>query len=220
MPELRRLLIGDRPEAWSAAGFSIDGDRTTIGTVAVRFIDHERSGVVGWELAGPDRGRSDIDGLVTSWVDEPAPTPTDHPNGVSRLDHVVIATTDLGRTIGALEEVGFEVRRHRDVPGTDPVRRQVFLWAGEPILEVVGPAEADTADGDRTGGAGPGGTDRTSIWGLALTTTDIDRAAELLVSSVTRPKPAVQPGRRIATIDTVDLGIGPALALMTPHVTS
>ncbi len=215
MPELRRLLIGDRPEAWSSAGFTVDGDRTTVGSVAVRFVDDERTGVVGWELADVGDGaaidgRDGIDGIATAVVDEPAPTPMGHPNGVTRLDHVVIATTDLDRTIGALEGAGFEVRRHRDVPGTDPVRRQVFLWAGEPILEVVGPAEPTSG-----GGNGP---DRASVWGLALTTDDIDRAAERLGPHLSGPKPAVQPGRRIATVDTAALGIGPALALMTPHV--
>ena len=66
------------------------------------------------------------------------------------------------------------------------------------------------APGSETGGPA-------RIWGLALTTDDLDGAVERLGPLVTEPKAAVQPGRRIATIDTRGLGIGIALALMTPH---
>lgn len=230
-PELRRLLVGDRPEAWAAAGFTVDGDRTRLGRIEVRFVEvadtAEPAGVIGWELAG-DGSVASIDGLATTWTDEPSPSPITHANGVSRLDHVVINTPDLPRTIGALEGAGFEVRRTRDVPGTDPVRRQVFLWAGETILEVVGRAD-DTPDTvgraddtpatvGRADGAGGGDARPASVWGLALTTDDLDGAAERLAPAITPPKDAVQPGRRIATIDTRGLGIGPALALMSPHV--
>ncbi len=207
-PELRRLHIGDRPDGWASAGFAVDGDRTRIGSIELRFGDGTEAGVVAWELAGPD-GPDDVDGLATTWVDEPASDPVDHPNGVSRLDHVVIATPHLARTIAALEDAGFEARRTRDVPGTEPLRQQVFLWAGETILEVIGPAAAPE----------PGRGERpAAVWGLALTTTDLDGAVELLGDRLSVPKDAVQPGRRIATIDTRSLGIGTALAVMTPHV--
>ncbi len=214
MPQLRRLLIGDPPAAWAEAGFAVEPDgQTTLGTVAVRFVDGAGTGIVGWELADTDAeadsdadpAPDDIDGIATTSTADRAPEPANHPNGVSRLDHVVVMTPDLARTIGALEGAGFQQRRTRDVPGTDPVRRQVFLWAGEPILEVVGTVE-------------PTGDGPSRLWGLALTTDDLDGAAELLGPRITDPKDAVQPGRRIATIDTRTLGIGPGLALMTPHV--
>jgi hypothetical protein len=222
MPELRRLVIGDDPGAWTRAGFSVDGDRTVLGSVAIRLVGGSDRRVLGWELAGLDRAdRSDIDGIATTATAEPAPGPMVHPNGVSRLDHVVIRTTDLARTIAALEEAGFAVRRTRDVPGSSPTVRQVFLWAGEAILEVVGPAptgEAEAGDGsDRSGERGPGDDRPAAIWGLALTSDDLDGAAELLGSALIGPKDAVQPGRRIATIDTASLGITTPLALMTPH---
>ncbi|MEL6985838.1 MAG: glyoxalase, partial [Actinomycetota bacterium] len=148
---------------------------------------------------------ADVDGVPTTPTSDPAPIALEHPNGVSRLDHVVFITPDLDRTMGALEAVGFEARRTRDVPGTDPVRRQVFVWAGESILEVVGTVE-------------PTGDGPADLWGLALTSSDLDGAASLLGDRISTPKDAVQPGRRIATIDTRTLGIGTALALMTPHV--
>ncbi len=223
MPQLRRLLIGDAPTAWTAAGFRVTtdnaGSSTTIGTIAIGFVDDAEPGIQGWELADDDTGSAPsadsaagtgripdhIDGIATTTTGDPAPQPIEHPNGVSRLDHVVVLTPDLARTIAALEAAGFEQRRTRDVPGTDPVRRQVFLWAGEPILEVVGTVE-------------PTGDGPSRLWGLALTTDDLDGAADLLGPKITEPKDAVQPGRRIATIDTRTLGIGPGLALMTPHL--
>lgn len=222
MPVLQRLIIADDPEAWTRAGFAVDDAQTVLGTVAVSFVepdDGATRGVVGWHLVADDDTTTpssedpvSIDGISTSMVDpapvDPAPSP--HDNGVSRLDHVVINTDDLSRTIPALETAGFEVRRHRDVPGSTPTRRQVFLWAGEPILEVVGLAESMAAPGSGTGGPA-------RIWGLALTTDDLDGAVERLGPMVTTPKAAVQQGRRIATIDTRGLGIGIALALMTPH---
>ncbi|MGI9595221.1 MAG: hypothetical protein ACR2QK_03620, partial [Acidimicrobiales bacterium] len=112
---------------------------------------------------------------------------------------------DLERTTSSLRSFGFTPQRTREVPGSDPARRQMFIWAGETILEVVGPTEAS--------GRAPA-----AVWGLALTTTDMDRAAATLGAHLSRPKPAVQPGRQIATVDTRGLGISPALALMTPHI--
>lgn len=217
MRQLRRLLIGDPPTAWAEAGFTVEADEgghwTTLGTVAVRFVDGGSGGpgIQGWELADDDGTApgsdlpSSLDGIPTAATTDPTPSALTHPNGVSRLDHVVVTTPDLARTIGALQSVGLEPRRTRDVPGTDPVRRQVFVWAGEAILEVVGTAEPT--------GDGPAG-----LWGLALTSSDLDGAAERLGDRMTTPKDAVQPGRRIATIDTRGLGIGTAIALMTPHV--
>ena len=204
MPELRRLLVGDDPESWTAAGFTVRGDSTTIGSIGLRFLPEaergEQRGVIGWELTDIDDGS--IDGLLSIATDTEPPEPIEHPNRVSRIDHVVVNTPDLDRTIGSLRGFGFSPRRTRDVPGAD--RRQVFLWAGETILEVVGPTE-------------PAGTGPASIWGLALTTDDMEEAVALLGDRMTEPKPAVQPGRHIATIKTGELGVTPALALMTPH---
>lgn len=203
MPELRRLLIGDDPRAWAAAGFTISDRSTTIGSIEIGFTEHGGEGVIGWELTDIDDGS--IDGIMSIATDRPPAVPIEHPNGVSRLDHVVIRTPDLDRTEASLRAFGFSPRRTRDVPGTEPAIRQVFFWAGEAILEVVGPAEGD--------GGRPA-----SIWGLALTTDDLDAAVAVIGTHLSQPKPAVQPGRQIATVDTRSLGIAPALALMTPHV--
>ncbi|MEZ5230850.1 MAG: hypothetical protein R2710_30500, partial [Acidimicrobiales bacterium] len=105
----------------------------------------------------------------------------------------------------ALRAFGFEPRRRRAVPKSDPPRSQIFWWAGPVIIELVGP---DTATGN-----GPA-----SIWGLALTTADLDAVVDLLGDGVSTPRDAVQPGRRIASLRGRDLGLSVPVALMTPHV--
>lgn len=211
MPELRRLLIGDEPQSWIDAGFTVVDGATTVGTIALQLLgpaadeadQDPKGGVLGWELTGIQDGS--IDGIMSIGTDAPPAEPTLHANCVSRMDHVVIMTPDLERTTSAMRSVGFSPRRTREVPGSQPPRRQMFIWAGETILEVVGPTEAT--------GSAPA-----AIWGLALTTTDMDRAARELGPYLSDPRPAVQPGRQIATVDTKALGISPALALMTPHL--
>jgi hypothetical protein len=54
-----------------------------------------------------------------------------------------------------------------------------------------------------------------AFWGLVINVDDIDAAYELLGDDrISRPKDAVQPGRRIATISN-DVGLGLPVALMT-----
>ena len=179
------------------------GEETTIGGVRVKLAGDDRRGVLAWELTSIDDGS--IDGILSIATDQPGPGRRQHPNGASRLDHVVMTTPDLQRTLGALLAFGFEPRRSRDVPGSDPARRQVFCWAGEPIIELVGPVEST--------GTGPA-----SIWGLALTSDNMEQTVAVLGPAVSKPKPAVQPGRTIATVDTTNLDISVSLAVMSAHV--
>jgi hypothetical protein len=80
--------------------------------------------------------------------------------------------------------------------------QQVFFRAGEVILELVGPVEPK--------GDGPAG-----FYGIAVNVADLDATKATLGDRVTDPKDAVQPGRRIATLKTRDLGIATAIAFMS-----
>ncbi|MDZ7679044.1 MAG: hypothetical protein U5K29_10880 [Acidimicrobiales bacterium] len=206
---LTELIIGDEPEAWEAAGFSVDGDRTTLGSVQVRFAPGRERGVHRWTLAGLDDGfTGDLDGLATTAAPNPPtsdPAIVEHPNGTVALDHLVVATPDLDRSIGALEAAGLEARRTREAGTADAPRRQVFFWLGEPILELVGPPE-------------PRGDGPATIWGLACTVADIDATAAELGDRVGRVKDAVQSGRRITTLRHRDLDISVPIAFMSAHV--
>jgi len=187
------------PAAWADAGFAIDGDATRIGTVPIRF-----GSSAGWTLVGP--GSSDLDGLETRLAEPGAegPVPRQHPNGVVAIDHVVVFTSSLERTIGAFEAAGVRCRRIREVGEPPNLLRQGFFRLGEVIAEVVQvPAEQ----------AGPDGGAR--FWGLTLVAADLDGIVADLGSRCGSIRDAVQPGRRIATVKR-EAGLGLPVALISP----
>lgn len=204
MTWLDAFVVGDDPAAWAAAGFAVDGDEVAIGGVRVVCTD-DGGGSDRWRLRADGDVPTSVDGIATTSTAHDPPEPGLHPNGVVAFDHVVLRSPDLDRTTAALGELGLDLRRTRDVDLGAQAIQQRFFRMGEVILELVGPPEPD--------GDGP-----CRIWGYALVTDDIDASAAHLGDRCSAPKPAVQPGRRIATVRTGDLGIGPTIALMTPHV--
>jgi hypothetical protein len=203
------ILVGDPPEAWEAAGFSVDGDGTCrIGSVRVRLVGRDGGKrILGWSLrdAAPARlADGSLDGLPTTASDADPATPGDHANGATHIDHVVVLSPDLARTTAALEAIGVPQRGDRDTESYGPPMRQVFFRLGEVILEVVG--QPDTA-----GEGEPG------FFGLAITVADLDAAAALLGEHLGTAKDAVQDGRRIATLRHRELGMSVATALMSPE---
>lgn len=201
-PQLRRIALGDAPEAWARLGFAVEGSACRIGAVTLDLTGAGR-GFAGWTLAGA--GSGDVDGLPTRWIASSegaeaveAVEAAAHPNGTVSIDHAVVVTGSLERTTGALGAAGAEVRR---VVEAGP-RRQAFLWLGEVIAEVVQTGE-------------PG--DPARLWGLTLVSGDLDATVAALGGALGDPRPAVQPGRRIATLSR-DAGLGIAVAVMTPHV--
>jgi hypothetical protein len=191
------VAVGDEPDAWRDAGFAVDSTSgVQVGTVRLDIVGRAAGpGLLGWTLAGPDALDGDaataVDGLPTTlatWPEDDGAGAGDHPNGVRRLDHLVVVTPDLDRTTGALGALGIEPRRDREAGGG---RRQRFFRLGEAILELVGGAEP--------GGAGPA-----RLWGLAFTVADLDATVRTLAGRIGEPKDAVQPGRRIATLHAGD----------------
>jgi hypothetical protein len=206
MPTLVELTVADEPDAWRAAGFTVDDDgQCVIGHVRVWLRpDAGPKGVIGWAL--DHAAETDvIDGLPTTVPAQDPPAPWDHPNGSTVIDHVVVATPDVNRTREALEAAGFEARRVRDTESYGAAMQQIFFRAGEVIVELVGPPEPDAARADRPAG----------FFGLAMTVRDLDAAKALLGERLGDPKDAVQPGRRIATLRSKDLGVTTAIALMS-----
>ncbi|MCU1353857.1 MAG: hypothetical protein JWM05_3066, partial [Acidimicrobiales bacterium] len=129
----------------------------------------------------------------------------EHPNGTTRIDHVVLVTPDLGRTVDALATVGLELRRTRDTDSPESPMRQAFFRIGEVILEVVGPPEPSD--------------DGPSRWyGLAFAVDDLDALVDRLGEHVGAIKPAVQRGRRITTLRHRELGLSVATAFMDDPV--
>lgn len=201
--ELAALLIGDPPEAWSDLGFVVDGRDCHVSGVR-HVLAGEGSGIREWSLRGASVDQ--IDGFPLTMPSEPAKPTPDHPNGVIALDHVVLASPDVNRTIAALETAGIRLRRTRDVgAGRQGVAmKQAFFKLGEVILELVGPDEAQ-------GDAPP------RFFGLAWTVRDLDETAAFFGERLQPAKDAVQPGRRIATLDKKLSGSSVAMAFMTPE---
>lgn len=201
------LRIGDMPESWAGLGFAVDGDACVVGDVRIRLAG-AGSGrrLTGWSLR--DFGGDELDGLPTARSDRPPPTEApEHPNGITAIDHVVAISSDLDRTVGALEAAGLDLRRIREEPTPAGAPRQAFFRLGAVILEVVqAPEEAI----ERTGGDRP-----VFFWGLAFVTPDLDATVASLGDRVGEIRPAVQSGRRIATLRR-SAGLSVPIALMTP----
>ncbi len=204
------LTVADEPSAWAALGFDVEDSVCVLGDVRLRLAGsgEGRRGISGWSLRGTEA--TDLDGLPTSVSErEPPGDRPAHPNGVTGLDHVVAMTPALDRTVARLEAAGLDLRRIRDEPTPAGAPRQAFFRLGETILEVV--QEPDEVI-ERRGG----GTDRPAFfWGLALVAPDLDRTVDALGDRVSAIRPAVQPGRRIATLSR-SAGLAVPIALMTP----
>jgi len=202
------ILVGDPPEAWRAAGFTVDDDGTCrLGTVRVRLVGRDGGKrILGWSLRGAPGARladGRLDGLPTTPSTSDPADPADHANGARFIDHVVLLSPNLPRTTAALAAVGLEPRGERETDTYGAPMRQVFFRLGEVILELVGGTEPGEGD--------PG------FFGLAITVADLDATGRLLGPALGQPKDAVQEGRRIATLRHRDLGMSVATAFMSPE---
>ncbi|HEY0391603.1 MAG TPA: hypothetical protein VGC63_07840 [Solirubrobacterales bacterium] len=207
MPTVEELTVADAPEAWAALGFSVAGDACVVGDVRIRLAGPAAGkGLVGWSLCGV--GTANLDGLATTSSDgEPPRGGPAHPNGVTGLDHIVAITPALDRTVAALQGAGLDLRRVREEATPAGAPRQAFFRLGANILEVVQePAEAT----ERAGGDRPA-----FFWGLAFVAADLDASVAALGDRVSEVRPAVQPGRRIASLRR-SAGLTVPVALMTP----
>ena len=203
---IEELEIADPADAWRQAGFSVDSDAVCrVGGVRIRLVGRARgAGIVGWSLRGlPSNGSvGDLDGIPTTTSSALAAAPAAHANGVTAIDHIVLLSPDLGRTVESLVSIGVHPRRERDAElGGRPVR-QIFFRLGEVIVEVVGSPE--------TVSEGP-----STLWGITYVAADIDATASFFGDRTTPVKEAVQPGRRITTLRHHELGISVRSAIIS-----
>jgi hypothetical protein len=210
-PTIDELTVADAPDAWLALGFEVVGDSCVVGDVRIRLAGLDAgSGLTGWLLR--DIEGTELDGLSTTRSDRQAPSERPaHSNGVVAIDHVVAITPALDRTVAVLQSVGLDLRRIREEPTPAGAPRQAFFRLGATILEVVQePSEAiERAGGDRPA----------FFWGLAFVAPDLDATVAGLGDRVSEIRPAVQPGRRIATFRRA-AGLSVPVALITPSLSS
>ena len=200
-PVLRALRLADDPATWERLGFAVGADGVCrLGGVALALAGAgEGRGLVGWHIEGVDPG-APLDGLPPAGGAAVASGPeVSHPNGAVAVDHVVAATPDVNRTLGALGAAGLEPRRVRDAGDA----RQAFYVLHTALLELAGPAS-------------PSGAGHAGLWGLVVVVADLDALAERLGDELGTIRDAVQPGRRIATLRQT-AGVSTALAFLTPR---
>jgi hypothetical protein len=206
-PELVRLEIADLPERWEALGFTLADSSVALGGITIRLGTPGR-GITAWTLSNTPSAVTTIDGLRTSAVGDPTfpsaarrsqQPQAHHPNGAVAIDHLVVITPDFDRTSVALDTAGMPLRRVRTVGAGAERFRQGFRRIGPAILELV-----------ETAGAPPGAA---QFWGLVIIVQSLDGLAERLQGRLGRIKPAVQPGRHIATLKD-SAGLGAKVAFM------
>jgi hypothetical protein len=213
MVTVDEITLADQPSAWEALGFVVSDGAVQLGGVRVRLAGESAGhGIVGWSLSGIET--SELDGLPTTRSSlPPPPVAAEHPNGVLAIDHVVVVSPMLDRSVQALQAAGLDLRRIREQPTPAGAPRQAFFRLGEAILEVV--QEPEQVIEQRSDGTnGPA-----RFWGLALLVGDLDRTVARLAEQVSGIRPAVQPGRRIVTLRR-SAGLTLPVALMSHAATS
>jgi hypothetical protein len=200
------FLVADPGDTWRAAGFSVDADGVSrIGDVRVRLLGpSSRTGILGWSLRGLAADGA-IDGIPTVTSDAVVAPPATHANGVTSIDHVVLLSPNLARTVASLAAVGLQPRRERDAELGGQPMRQVFFRLGSVILEVVG--ASDTANEGAS-----------SLWGITYVVADIETTASFFGDRTLPVKDAVQPGRRITTLRHRELGMSVRTAMISPPI--
>jgi hypothetical protein len=200
------LEVADPADAWTRAGFSVGADAVCrIGGIGIRLAGRDTgAGIVGWSLGGlpPDSTLVDLDGIPTKKSTAVSATPAVHTNGVTAIDHVVLMSPDLSRTVEALAAIGVDPRRERDAELGGQAIRQIFFRLGEVIVEVVG--------SPGTTSAGP-----STLWGITYVVDDIDATAAFFGDHTAPVKDAVQPGRCITTLHHHSLGMSVRSAMIS-----
>ncbi len=211
MSTIDEIALADEPVRWEALGFTVSGGAIQIGTARVKLAGTGTGrGILGWSLR--DLASVELEGLPTTLSTRPPHgDPPEHPNGIVAIDHVVAMSPDLDRSVSALQVAGLDLRRVREQPTPAGAPRQAFFRLGEVILEVVQePKDVVMARPD--GATGPA-----RFWGLALLSDDLERTVGQLGEHASEIRPAVQPGRRIATLRR-SAGIAVPVALMSRAV--
>ena len=197
------LVIGGAPTGWEAIGIHFSNEnRCLLADVSLRIDSTLAPGLHAWSISEIDASTTQIDGITTSLATNAATTQATPNSGFSLyvvgVDHVVINTPNLQRTSDALAQLtGAPLKRTRDA-GNGVT--QGFHKLGSVVVELV------TMPSMPEGPA--------SLWGFVLNVQDLDGiAAHLGPDVLSPPKPAVQPGRRIATFRSA-AALGVPVALM------
>jgi hypothetical protein len=220
MTSLLYLTVADDISTWVKLGFTADGNAVRIGGVTfvcANTVADGAKGITDWTLHDPEGVLpATIDGITTGTTNvRPSFEAPTHANGIVGIDHLVVRSHDLERTISVFEDLDIPCRRRRDAGAYgSTTMKQAFFWLGSPdnpndriVLEIVGEADVDPVTKDQP----------SSFFGIAFVCSDLDATAAFFGDFAKPPIDAVQPGRRITSISS-RAGSSVAIALMSPHV--
>ena len=203
---LSELAVGDRPESWKRAGFSVGlSDSVQFGDLSINLTGLGTRGITSWSF-DPEVSMSnicDIPVANTRGVASFAMRPEDyvHANGVHSIDHIVVKCGDVAHAESQFNSIGMSP--NRKVTNQSKGMHYLFYKTGSTIIEVVCPIFKNS--------------ERGFIWGITFVTPDIDATYDYLKPLVKTPWNAVQPGRRIMTLNTEHLDISVKMAFISPH---
>jgi hypothetical protein len=186
------ITVADDGWRWAKLGFRVSAERCQLGSVLLDLTGAGQTrGIAGWSLRC--LASTDLDGLPTATSARAVRVEAKpHPNGVSSIDHIVAVSADLDRSVSRLQAAGLDLRRIRELPTPAGAPRQAFFRLGQEILEVIQEPEGIAHERGASGGL--------RFWGLALAVSDLEKTVVGLGEKVGPIKPAVQPGRQIATL--------------------
>ena len=205
------ITVGGRAAPWHDIGI-VSG---LLGDVTLKIDESLPAGLHHLDLIGCPTRTSHLAGLPVVHVDDAQVVDTQlfdtvAPSNASPqfalhivgVDHVVVLADDVRATCSEIEQQsGAPLKRVKE---SDRGVQGFHRW-GSVILEVVERRLVAPTDSATTA----------SYWGLVVVVDQLDEAAAHLGPDVIgAPKPAVQPGRRIATVRS-GAGLGVPLALMS-----
>jgi len=187
MSLITALVVGGSPEPWEAFGFHLlsatsSESRFSLGNVVLVVNSTQPAGMVSWEMTEVDT--ETIDGVLTVRGANDLELPLEPGNvGCLGVDHVVVRTNSLDVTCAAMTAAtGAPVKRIRDAGSG---MQQAFHKLGSVVVEVVSAKEQ---------------VEKTHLWGFVANVSDVDALSAFLGPDILgAPKPATQPGRRIAS---------------------
>jgi hypothetical protein len=187
MSLITAVVVGGSAEPWEAFGFHLlsatsSESRFSLGDVVLVVDSTLPAGMVSWEISDIDAGVVDAIPTARAMNTLSLPLPQGRV-GCLGVDHVVVRTNSLDITCAAITAAtGAPVKRIRDAGSG---MQQAFHKLGSVVVEVVSAQEQ---------------VEHTHLWGFVVNVSDIDALSAFLGPDILgTPKPATQPGRRIAS---------------------
>jgi len=187
MSLITAVVVGGPAEPWEAFGFHLlsatsSESQFSLGDVVLVVDSTLPAGMVSWEISDIDAGVVDAIPTARAMNTLSLPLPQGRV-GCLGVDHVVVRTNSLDITCAAITAAtGAPVKRIRDAGSG---MQQAFHKLGSVVVEVVSAQEQ---------------VEHTHLWGFVVNVSDIDALSAFLGPDILgTPKPATQPGRRIAS---------------------